>query len=453
MTPPPLQTRSLDAQGRLRALQRRELTLTVLEGASRGRREVSRSAILRIGSGPDNDIVLKDDSVSRRHAELELTDAGIVLRDLESTNGTFYEGCWVREVVLPPKGRFSVGETVLQVDSGTAYDVPLGEPSVGGIVGESAAIRECTALLERYAQSDAPVLITGETGTGKDVFARALHILSARREAPLEVFDCSAIAASLIESELFGHVRGAFTDAREDRAGIFERSDGGTLLLDEIGELPLELQPKLLRALETGTVRRLGADKSVKTNVRLVAATNRDLSTMVAEGRFRSDLYYRLNVLKIEVPPLRRRRDDIPVLCAAMMLQMSNPRRSLTPEALSFLMSYDWPGNVRELRNVLHRAMVLAKDQIEPQHFLLLNEGRASPAPPVRDESPMDWEASFHVSKERCIENFEREYLVRLLDRHRGRVVRAAAAAGISRQTLHRLMVRHDLATEHESPE
>jgi two-component system response regulator AtoC len=283
-----------------------------------------------------------------------------------------------------------------------------------------------------------PVLLEGETGVGKDLFARTLHELSGRRGGPFEVFDCGAASPSLIEAEIFGHVRGAFTDAKEARAGAFERASGGTLFIDEVGELPMELQPKLLRILEQRKVRRLGDGRDIPIDVRVVSATNRDLGAMVAQKTFRADLYYRLNVLRLEIPPLRRRKEDIPLL--ARQIVAATGAHRLDEDALHLLTSYDWPGNVRELRNVLQRAAVVAQGPIGTDS-IVLGTGAASLATPCTVEAALP----YHDAKDRCIEAFEREYVRQLLARHDANVSRAAEAAGIPRQTLHRILRKHGI--------
>jgi transcriptional regulator with PAS, ATPase and Fis domain len=299
-------------------------------------------------------------------------------------------------------------------------------------------MRECVAQLERYASSEQPVLLQGETGVGKDLFARTLHELSSRHAGPFEVFDCGAASPALIEAEIFGHVRGAFTDAKEARAGAFERASGGTLFIDEIGELPLELQPKLLRILEQRKVRRLGDTRDIPFDVRVVAATNRDLVASVAEKSFRADLYYRLNVLRLEIPPLRRRKEDIARIARSILAEAG--ARDFDEEALRILLSYDWPGNVRELKNVLQRAAVLSQGTIGAASIVL---GQCVPR--AQQPEAVNLDLSYHDAKEHCIERFERAYVTALLSRHGDNVSRAAESARVPRQTLHRIMSRHGL--------
>jgi DNA-binding NtrC family response regulator len=303
-------------------------------------------------------------------------------------------------------------------------------------------MRAIFAVLEKVAATDKTLLVEGETGTGKDVCAVAVHEQGPRKGGPFVVFDCGAVAPTLVASELFGHAKGAFTDAAEARAGAFERASGGTLFLDEVGELPLELQPNLLRALEEKAVRRLGDGKQVPVDARVIAATNKSLKAEVEAGRFRKDLYFRLAVIPVTLPPLRERLSDLPQLCRAILDEEPGAERSLTEAALAMLAAYDWPGNVRELRNVLSRAAALTSGAIEPAHLPAF-EGGAAPFAAADAERLA--ELAYHVAKDRCLESFEKAYVQAVLKKASGNVSRAAEASGIPRQTLHRLMAKHGL--------
>ena len=299
-------------------------------------------------------------------------------------------------------------------------------------------MRRLFALLERIAPTDAPVLIQGETGTGKELCAEALHAHSPRADKPFVVMDLAAVQPTLIESELFGHVRGAFTGAVADRAGAFERADGGTLFLDEVGELSAELQPRLLRALERGQVKRVGANDFKTVNVRVIAATHRDLLALARENRFREDLYHRLAVLQARLPPLRERREDIAGLVEGFLARIGRTG-AIGPQTLALLVGHDWPGNVRELRNVVERAVSLAggAEEVPPEVLALPDDAKASGT------------ASgllFKEAKDRLFEAFEREYLEGLMARCGGNVSRAAREAGIDRVYLHRLLKRYGMA-------
>ena len=309
----------------------------------------------------------------------------------------------------------------------------------GALVGESAAMVQLLALLERVAASEIDVLVRGESGTGKEVVARELVRRSARAARPFVVVDCGALSPSLVESELFGHVRYAFTGAERDRQGAFEAANGGTLLLDEVGELPLDLQPKLLRALEAREVRRVGETHARRIDVRMVAATHRDLEALVASGRFREDLYYRLAKVTLDVPPLRARRGDIDRLVRRLVGSEDLVERLFPPPVLAAMAAHPWPGNVRELRNYVERSLVL--EQAPPL-------SSRPPGDPAGDAEgavrlPVDRDVPFRVAKERAVEAFERAYLAPLLESCGGNVSKAARVARMDRMYLHQLAEKH----------
>ncbi len=385
-----------------------------------------------IGQLPSNDVVLADRSVSRFHCEILLDQGQARVRDLESRNGTWLDGTRVVEAFLRDGAELRLGRTSLRTSMGDErFDQQLSSRTeLGPLVGQSPAMRAAFAMLEQAAPSSTTVLIEGETGTGKEGAAEAIHLLSPRRDRPLIVVDCAAIPANLIESELFGHAKGSFTGAAGARTGAFEEADGGTIFLDEIGELPLELQPKLLRALERREIRRVGSNTVTRVDVRVVAATHRDLRAAVNHGTFRSDLYFRLSVVRITLPPLRDRLEDIPILTERILARMAAPpevaaelRRT---EFVAGLLHASWPGNVRELRNFLERCVVF-------QRPLPLEE--PSGAPP----------ATFREARRRAIDEFERRFVEQLLRRHEGKVVAAAQDSGIGRAYLYRLLRKHNL--------
>ncbi len=285
---------------------------------------------------------------------------GVLLRDLDSTNGSFCQGTRFREIVASPGAVIAIGKSTLrlQVSSSGAGLQPSANESFGRLFGRSLPMRAAFSLLERVAPTDVSVILEGETGTGKELCAEAIHASSPRKGGPLVIVDLAGVPANLIESELFGHVRGSFTGAIADRAGAFERAHGGTVFLDEIGELPLELQPRLLRALESRTTKRVGSNDYAPFDVRVVCATHRDLKALIAAGKFRDDLYHRLAVVKIGLPPLRERREDIPLLVERLLVAQGHPG-TLGPQTMAALAGYDWPGNVRELRNVVERVISL----------------------------------------------------------------------------------------------
>ncbi|MBI3201132.1 MAG: sigma-54-dependent Fis family transcriptional regulator [Myxococcales bacterium] len=320
------------------------------------------------------------------------------------------------------------------------------------LVGKSSAMQQLFELLKRAAAGEATVLIAGESGTGKELAARAVHSQSPRRAGRFVAVNCGAIPESLIESELFGHVRGAFTGAIGDRRGLFEEADGGTLLLDEVGELPLPMQVKLTRALQEHAIRRVGESQERRVSVRVIAATNVDLKAAVASGRFREDLFYRLNVFPVRLPPLRERREDIPVL-AAHFLERHRGRyggsvEGFSPDALSALVRYEWPGNVRELENAVERALAVVDGPRIPIEALpeeIATHARPRLAP---DLGRLTYREVVDIARDRV----SREYLVALMREFEGSVTHAAERAGMERETLHRLLKRYGLRSDEFKP-
>jgi len=410
---------------------RQRLRVLVVDGPDKGL-AVDFDDTVRVGKRELADLVLSDPTVSSLHCEIASRD-GLVLRDLGSKNGTFVGAVRVREAIVPPNEPIRIGATTLQVRRlAENVAIPLRDDAdFHGIVGTSPVMRALTARLERLAAADATVLVQGETGSGKELVAEALHRAGARKEGPLVVVDCGSLPASLVESELMGHERGAFTGAVAAHMGAFERADGGTLFLDEVGELPPAAQPKLLRLLETRSVRRIGGTKSRTVDVRVVAATNRDLGREVQAGRFREDLYFRLAVVRVEVPPLRERREDIPLLAAHLLRELgADPAEQLTADVVDQLVAYDWPGNVRELRNELTRMAALPD--------------AAPPAPPpaaaASAEPAVDLSVPLRVAKQRAVDELERAYVGALLDACGGRVADVARRAGMDRMTIYRII-------------
>jgi len=404
------------------------------------RHPLDRKATL--GKAEDNQVVIDAYGVSRYHAELCAEPTCVLVRDLGSKNGTYYDGARITEVRVGAGATLRVGGP-----TGTELSIELAaqprmEPSdavrFGPLVGGSAGMRSIYTILERTAPTAATILIHGETGTGKEVVAQAIHQASPRKDKPLVVIDCGAIPPNLIESELFGHVRGAFTDAHGERKGAFEQADGGTLFLDELGELPLELQPKLLRAVESRTIQRLGEPTRRSVDVRLVAATNRDLAAEVEAGRFRQDLFFRLAVVSLRLPPLRDRGSDIIELAKHILAQLGQPDAiEFDPPIIQALLSYNWPGNVRELRNALERAIHLGA-----AHAIPMAAPGGSRAPRMLDEAP---DLPFKEAKDQIVMGFERAYVKRLMGRHRGNISAAAREADIDRNYLYRLLEKHDI--------
>src|SRR5690349_9663329 len=392
----------------------RRCKLVVIKGAQRGTEFVIAGDVFRVGKAAENDLVLGDETVSRVHFEIVRDAKGYLVRDLKSTNGTFLDGAEVKEAYLRAGSIIGIGATELKF---TPFEerieiLPSEKEALGEMVGRSPAMREIFGLIERIAPTDATVLIEGETGTGKDMVARTLHQLSPRAEHPFIVVDCGAVAGTLIESELFGHEKGSFTGAVAARQGAFEMASGGTVFLDELGELSLDLQPKLLRVLEQRELRRVGGTKTIKVDLRVIAATRKDLRSEVEKGKFREDLYFRLNVVPITAPALRERREDIPLLIDSMLKKLEGGSGSiqLSEQTRAALMAHDWPGNVRELRNVIERALALGADPgmlVAP----LGPEIAAQKGVQLRDAVEFEPGLSFRETKEKWNELFERRYL------------------------------------------
>jgi DNA-binding NtrC family response regulator len=437
-------TNTLGAHPALRAVR-----LRVLAGPGAGT-EVDVPPIgVVVGADPGCDVVLEDASVSGRHCTIRPTANGFDVTDLGSKNQTLIDGVAITKVMAPPGAVLRLGHSLIQLlPADEMVDIP---PSVndhfGGLYGTSLAMRQVFAVLERAARSDASILMLGESGSGKELAARAVHDQSPRRDGPFVVFDCGAATDSLIESDLFGHVRGAFTGASTDRTGAFAAAHGGTIFLDEIGDLPIALQPKLLRMLEAGEVVALGSRKPEKYDVRVVAATHRDVFGEVARGGFRGDLYYRLAVVEVHLPPLRQRRDDLARLIQ-IFLERAGAKQlaaQVGGAALDRLERYHWPGNVRELRNVVTRAVALSAPGDDFQSLpILLRPTVGAPddkAPSARADRP------FHDAKQDVVDRFEREYLTDLLKRADGNISEAARMAGLERKFLYKLLERAKIRT------
>jgi len=416
----------------------RRFVLTTV-GGERSVTWQSASDRASVGSHVSNDFVLDEPTVSRFHLEIVVDSRGARVRDLDSRNGTFVDGTRVVEAWLKQGSTLRLGRATLRFDlDASRNSFPVSEaPRFGELVGSSVVMRAQFAVLERVASTDTTVLIEGETGTGKDVAAESLHLASARRDGPLVVVDCGAATAQLLESQLFGHERGAFTGADQRRIGAFEEAAGGSVFLDEIGELPLELQPKLLRVLERRQIQRLGSNTMRPVQVRILAATNRDLRAMVNAGTFREDLYYRLAVVRVRLPPLRERPEDIPAIVEHLLDRLrASPEaraRLTNPELVRGLARAAWPGNVRELRNAIERALVL------DQALELGEPGEPATAGRV------DWSLPYEAARRAALVDFERRYFQHHLDASRGNVSQAARSTGIGRVYLHRLLRRSGL--------
>jgi DNA-binding NtrC family response regulator len=407
--------------------------LKIIRGPDRGLEIELGPDSLRIGTAPDCELVVHDTTVSTRHAEISASRRGYIIRDLGSKNGVLIGNVRVDRAPLVHRAKIHLGETTLLVRAlGRVHSIPLApSASFGGLAAQSVKMRAAAAELARLAGTDLSVLIEGETGTGKEVAAQALHGASARAGGPFVVLDCGALTPSLLASQLFGHERGAFTGAVDSRAGLFEQADGGTLFIDEIGELPLELQPALLRVLETRTTRRVGGQRELSHDVRLIAATHRNLGEEITAGRFRQDLYYRLAGARVRLPPLRERREDIAVLAGLFAAEAGF---SAPPELIAALESYEWPGNVRELKNAIHAAAAGAAPEFA---------AREAPGRPLMFDG--DRIRQLPDARRLAADEFERRYLIEVLEAAGGNVSRAATLAGVSRQMLTRLASKHNL--------
>jgi transcriptional regulator with PAS, ATPase and Fis domain len=434
-------------------LHLRRLRLIVKSGPEAGLDSLYDHEVVRIGKEQGNHLLLSDTTVSRNHAEVVRTRHGILLRDLGSTNGTFVGPVRIKEVYLGDGRVFQVGQTEVEfrVMDEVVDIVPAAATRFEGLVGQSVTLREVFSVLDRVGRTDLTVLVTGETGTGKELVSRAIHLRSKRSKGPFVVFDCAAVAKNLVESELFGHIKGAFTGAVQDRAGVFEQAHRGTVFIDELGELPLELQPALLRVLEQREVRRVG-DRVVRPiDVRVVAATNRDLKAMVAAGTFREDLYYRLAVVEVNLPPLRDRREDFPLLIEHALLNAPFPHEitGVAPEVEQVFAAYHWPGNIRELRNVILRAIPFSEGyRITLDALPEAMKSRRDVETDVEsaDIAAPSGELSLKEAKDVLVEAFEKRYLEDLLERCGGNVSQAARQAGVDRKTITRLLKRHNIS-------
>jgi transcriptional regulator with PAS, ATPase and Fis domain len=440
MADDPRVTEALTGAGPLRATVR-ECRLTVVAGAPGGgvdgtTHEFAAERMV-VGADPGADFVLADNAMSRFHCEIRTEDGAWFVRDLGSRNGTLLDHVPIVEAPLRAGSLLGLGRTTLRFDPGSRQvELPLSpRDHFGRLRGGSVPMRAAYALLEAGAGSASTVLLQGESGTGKDLAAESVHLASDRQGGPFVVVDCGALPANLLESELFGHEAGAFTGATATRIGAFEAAHGGTLFLDEIGELALDLQPALLRVLDRREIQRIGTSERRRVDVRIVAATNRELRAEVNARRFRADLYFRLAVLTVRMPPLRERTSDIPALVGAILEDLgdtSSPiARSLVGgELLPEILRHGWPGNVRELRNYVEACIARQESALEVV---------------TSSEPTIDVSQPLRTVRDRWVRHVERRYLQDLLAAHDGNVSAAARAAGVDRVHMHRLLRRAGL--------
>ena len=426
-----------------------KLRLVVVGGPDKGRAIDLETGTYFVGKAPSCELALSDTAVSRRHLEVLVQPEGLQIRDLGSTNGSFFQGARFESILVGAGATVTIGQTELRVQGPAGAGLPPSEARrFGDLIGASLAMRHVFAVLERVAPTDSAVLVQGETGTGKELVAEALHAASPRAGGPFVICDLGALPRSLIESELFGHVRGAFTGADRDREGAFPQAEGGTIFLDEVGELDAEVQPRLLRALERRQIKPVGTANYQTVDTRVVAATNRDLAAEVKAGNFREDLFHRLAVVRVQIPPLRDRREDIPVLVEHFLAQTAAAQGraapAVPPGTMAALSAHDWPGNVRELKNVLERALSLAPEA-PALDAVMLGLDEVQPRLAGGAVPPVDVTLQFKESKDRLVQAWEREYVQALVEKAGGNVSLAARRAGIDRVYLHRLMKKHGL--------
>ncbi|MCB9555728.1 MAG: sigma 54-interacting transcriptional regulator [Deltaproteobacteria bacterium] len=420
----------------------------VLEAGGRQQERTFEQGVITIGAMEDNDLVVNDETVSRYHAKVQQTTDGYLLVDENSTNGTFINRVRIKEAFLKPGCTIQIGQVEAKFDFADerVQITPSDKDRLGLLIGRNIKMREIYRIIEKIAPTATTVVIEGETGTGKEVVAQTIHQLSDRKEGPMMIFDCGAVPENLVESELFGHEKGSFTGAIMTRQGLFEMGHGGTVFLDELGELALDLQPKLLRALEQREIRRVGGARPLKVDVRVIAATNRDLDEEVRAGRFREDLYYRLSVVRLYLPPLRERPEDIPLLAQHILEKHASNRDEkgkrrvieIERDATEALCAYKWPGNVRELVNTIERALTFCDGQsIRLQD--LPETARST------ESTSSNGSATFKDAKERWVASFERDYIISLLRRNGGNISHAAREADIDRKYFRKLMRKYGI--------
>ena len=423
----------------------------VVSGPDHGKRLTVSSARALVGTSPICDLVLTDERVSRRHLALSVEESTLRVEDLQSTNGTFAGEIRITGAYLRGSETITIGKTLLLVTLVPAEESEkIGRAvSFGRTLGTSPKMQRVYQFARKVAASDIPCTIEGETGTGKEQLAEAIHEASPRAKGPFIVFDCTALPGTLMESALFGHEKGSFTGASATRRGVFEQADGGTLFIDEIGDLDVQLQPKLLRAIQRGETQRVGGTGWIKSNVRILAATRRDLDREVQQGRFRDDLFFRLAVARIELPPLRERGADVELLARAFWASVGPSAGPFPTEFLVRYRGHTWPGNVRELLNTVVRWQALGE--------MGLGESIAEDAPESLAAPPVATKASagddlverlirdavpFSKARQLAALDFERRYVKSILESFGGNVTKAAQASGIGRRYFHMLLAK-----------
>lgn len=433
-------------------IQLQRCKLVQVSGPKAGKEhELSRRRVT-IGSADECDVVVQDATVSGEHFVIVRDDQSYLLQDLGSTNGTYLDNSRIKEAYLRPGAVVRAGDMFFRFEP--VYEridlVPAETPEFGNLLGTSYRMREIFTVLGKVAPTEATILLQGETGTGKGAVSRAIHKQSKRNDGPFVVFDCGAVAPNLVESELFGHERGAFTGAVQQRRGALEQAQGGTLFIDELAELALDLQPKLLRALEEREFSRVGSHKPLRVDCRIIAASQRELWDEVSEGRFREDLYFRLAVVTVPLPALRERQEDIPMLVDRFLGELGKPGYesfdALESDLQRKLIAHNWPGNLRELRNTAERIALM--EGADP--FIRrpgMDKAKGANAAPVGDVIAADYDLQFKDAKERLVSAFEHEYLKRLLTRTGNNIAKAAREAGIDRKYLYTLLSKHGLTS------
>jgi len=421
--------------------------LTVVDGPDAGvtcRLDGSQPSRLLVGQGPACELRLTDSTVSRRHAAFEVSDNELHFTDLGSTNRSYAGGFALVEAYLRGGEVLRLGNTSIRVDRLEGeHNLPVASAMrFGRVVGASLEMRRLYPLCQRIAASQIPVIVEGETGTGKEVLAESLHESGPRASGPFMVFDCTAVPPSLVESELFGHERGAFTGAVSTRKGVFEQANGGTLFVDEIGDLDASLQPKLLRAIERSEVRRVGGDRWLPVDVRIIAATRRDLDREVQAGRFRDDLFFRLAVARIELPPLRARRGDVNVLANHFWKQLGGAEGAIPFDVLRHFEEYSWPGNVRELYNAVARRIALGDVALQRPPRGTPSEPPSAPRASDFIDEVIALNLSLPGARQRVVDELERRYVERVVAMHGGNVSRAAAASGLAHRYFQKIRAR-----------